>query len=217
MNEIKTDAIEECFYLSCKRGFNQELVSDAWKQLTTLEVRIKELEAEQTSDMTKISKAKSMFPDDLLEDCPTISEIYDILDDILITDPKLENTRPAQDAKADETPERPKIICLCGSTRFYNEFQKANYTLTMDGHIVLSVGFYPHSQKKAHGEEVGCSPEQKKALDELHLRKIDIADEIFVINPGRYVGNSTAREIEYAYKHNKIIKSYEPLPEMNER
>jgi hypothetical protein len=77
---------------------------------------------------------------------------------------------------------RPTIVCLCGSTRFYEEFQAANYRETMEGRIVLSVGFYPHCSERAHGENVGCTDEQKAKLDELHLRKIDLADEVLVLN-----------------------------------
>ncbi len=72
---------------------------------------------------------------------------------------------------------KPKIVCLCGSTRFYREFQRANYEETMAGRIVLSVGFFMHASEDAHGETWGCTSEQKIALDELHLRKIDLADE----------------------------------------
>src|SRR6185312_14743327 len=67
-------------------------------------------------------------------------------------------------------PIRPRIVCLCGSTRFYEEFQKANFIETMNGNIVLTIGFYPHAQfsKKDHGEDVGITREQKIFLDELH-------------------------------------------------
>ena len=99
----------------------------------------------------------------------------------------------------------PLIVCLCGSTRFYEAFQQANYRETMRGHIVLTVGFYPHSEEQAHGQEVGCTDKQKQALDELHLRKIDLADEVFVLNVGGYVGESTAREIAYATEQGKPV------------
>src|SRR5271156_2529586 len=75
---------------------------------------------------------------------------------------------------------RPRIVCLCGSTRFYREFQKANYDETMAGRIVLSVGFFMHSAQDAHGEQWGCTPEQKVALDVLHKQKIDLADEVLI-------------------------------------
>jgi hypothetical protein len=106
---------------------------------------------------------------------------------------------------ADEGQRRPEIVCLCGSTRFYDAFQKANYELTMQGKIVLSVGFYPHSQVQAHGQAIGCTDEQKVALDELHKRKIDLADRVFVLNVGGYIGDSTRSEIEYATAHGKPI------------
>ena len=54
------------------------------------------------------------------------------------------------------TTTRPPIVCLCGSTRFFDAFQQANYELTMRGEIVLSVGFYPHATSEhGHGEGVG--------------------------------------------------------------
>lgn len=100
----------------------------------------------------------------------------------------------------------PPIVVLCGSTRFYDEFQQANYDLTMMGHIVLSVGFYPHAKAKhGHGEGVGHDSVEKVMLDELHKRKIDLADYVYVINPGGYIGDSTASEIEYALALGKRI------------
>lgn len=104
----------------------------------------------------------------------------------------------------------PTLVCLCGSTRFYAQFQAANYRETMAGRIVLSVGFYPHATEQAHGETIGITPEQKQALDELHLRKIDLADEVLVINVGGYIGESTAREISYAAQHGKRLRWLEP-------
>ena len=98
-----------------------------------------------------------------------------------------------------EQPKRPRIVVLCGSTRFYDEFQQANYVLTMRGEIVLSVGFYPHTKAEhGHGEGVGHDSDEKVALDELHKRKIDLADYVYVLNVGGYIGDSTRSEIEYA-------------------
>jgi hypothetical protein len=104
------------------------------------------------------------------------------------------------------SPNFPTIVCLCGSTRFYQEFQEANYRETMAGNIVLSVGFYPHSSQIAHGQTLGCDDEQKKKLDELHKRKIDLADEIYVLNVTGYIGSSTRGEIEYAAAQGKKIR-----------
>lgn len=108
---------------------------------------------------------------------------------------------------------RPAVVCLCGSTRFYEAFQRANFEETMAGKIVLSVGFYagsPGEMVRKHGEGVGITPEQKEALDQLHMRKIDLADEILVLNVGGYIGESTRREIVYARQHrNKRIRYLE--------
>jgi len=111
--------------------------------------------------------------------------------------------------------ETPRILCLCGSTRFYEEFHRANFRETMRGHIVLSVGFYPHASSSvaAHGEDVGITPEEKVALDELHKRKIDLADEVLVLNVGGYIGSSTRSEIEYAEAHGKAIRYMEQTKE----
>lgn len=107
----------------------------------------------------------------------------------------------------------PEIVCLCGSTRFYDEFQQANYDLTMQGKIVLSVGFYPHSKTEAggHGEGVGHDSTEKIALDELHKRKIDLADRVFVLNVGGYIGDSTRSEINYAIDHGKPVDYLEEV------
>jgi len=113
-------------------------------------------------------------------------------------------------AKKNETA-RPTVVCICGSTRFYDAWQKAIYDETMKGNITLQVGFYHHADPLSHGQEVGCSPEQKIMLDELHKRKIDLADEIFVLNVNGYIGDSTRSEIRYARDHGKLIRFLEPV------
>lgn len=112
---------------------------------------------------------------------------------------------------------RPRIVCLCGSTRFWDAFQKANYNETMDGRIVLTVGHYPHNLRApsqgGHGETVGCTHDQKIALDILHKQKIDIADEILVLNVDGYVGESTRSEIDHAIATGKPVRWLEALSE----
>lgn len=105
--------------------------------------------------------------------------------------------------------DRPKIVCLCGSTRFHKEFVEQNYNETMKGNIVLTVGFFAHSGD-AHGGHIGITSEQKIKLDELHKRKIDLADEVLVINVGGYIGDSTRSEIEYAELHHKQVRYLNP-------
>lgn len=97
-----------------------------------------------------------------------------------------------------------KVITLCGSTRFKDEFMRIQKELTLAGNIVLSVGCFGHS-----GDEF--TKEQKDMLDLMHLNKIDMADEIFVINVGGYIGKSTRNEIAYAKCHGKIINYLEEL------
>ena len=108
---------------------------------------------------------------------------------------------------------RPKTVCLCGSTRFYDAFQLANYEETMAGNVVLSVGFYPHASEQAHGESIGITPEQKEALDWLHKYKIYLSDEVFVLNVGGYIGSSTASEIRFAEILGKPVRYLEEVPE----
>lgn len=97
-----------------------------------------------------------------------------------------------------------KIITLCGSTRFRDEFMAEQKRLTLEGNIVISVGLFGHS-----GDSEVWSENTKDMLDDMHLRKIDLADEIFVINPGGYIGSSTRREIEYARKNGKQVRFLE--------
>lgn len=97
-----------------------------------------------------------------------------------------------------------KIITLCGSTKFKDKFIEVQKNLTLDGYIVISVGLFGHS-----GDNEVWLENKKEMLDDMHKRKIDLSDEIFVINVGGYIGESTKQEIEYAIKTNKIIKYLE--------
>lgn len=88
---------------------------------------------------------------------------------------------------------RPRVICLCGSTRFKAEFQQANLDLTLAGFIVLSIG----CDTKAD-DELKIGLKEKATLDVLHFRKIDLADSVLLICPQRHLGESTTREAMYA-------------------
>ena len=91
-----------------------------------------------------------------------------------------------------------KVITLCGSTRFKDAFIEVQKRLTLEGNIVISVGCFGHA-----GDNF--NEEQKIMLDDIHKRKIDMADAIYVINKDGYIGESTKSEIEYAIEHNKEI------------
>ena len=93
-----------------------------------------------------------------------------------------------------------KVITLCGSTRFKDEFLEAQKRLTLEGNIVISVGLFGHS-----GDDEVWTDGMKDMLDRQHLAKIDMADEIFVINVGGYIGDSTRREIAYAEFRGKSV------------
>ncbi|MFN2939527.1 hypothetical protein ACKX2D_10880 [Lachnospiraceae bacterium YH-ros2226] len=104
-----------------------------------------------------------------------------------------------------------KVITLCGSTRFKDEFMMAQKRLTLEGNIVISVGLFGHSgdEEVWDGMDEGTLSKTKEMLDDMHKRKIDMADEIFVINVGGYIGESTRSEIEYAKAHGKKIRYLE--------
>ncbi len=99
-----------------------------------------------------------------------------------------------------------KVITLCGSIRFKEAFLQAQKRLTLEGNIVISVGLFDHS-----GDDEVWTEGTKEMLDDMHLRKIDIADEIFVINDDGYIGESTRQEIEYAQKTGKAVRYLEDL------
>ena len=93
-----------------------------------------------------------------------------------------------------------KVITLCGSTKFKDEFISQQKRLTLEGNIVITVGLFGHS-----GDDEVWSEDTKIMLDDMHKRKIDMADEIFVINVGGYIGSSTRSEIEYAMRTGKRV------------
>lgn len=98
---------------------------------------------------------------------------------------------------------RPSIVCLCGSCRFKDTFIEQYAKETDEGKIVLSVGrFIPQ-------EEQELKPDHKAMLDELHKWKIDLADEVLILNVGGYIGKSTRSELEYAKAHGKVIRFLE--------
>lgn len=97
-----------------------------------------------------------------------------------------------------------KVVTLCGSTKFKEQFIKAQKRLTLEGYIVISVGLFGHS-----GDMEVWTEGTKTMLDDMHMRKIDMADEIFVINVGGYIGESTRREIDYAASKGMTIRYLE--------
>ena len=101
-----------------------------------------------------------------------------------------------------------KVITLCGSTRFKKEFEEVQRKLTLEGNIVISVGLFSHAEENG---KVWAENGIKEMLDDMHKRKIDMADEIFVVNVDGYIGSSTKSEIEYASYKGLPIKYYENM------
>ncbi len=95
---------------------------------------------------------------------------------------------------------RPTIVCLCGSGRFRQAFEDAEYTETLSGKIVLTIG---------------CNTRDvtRSMLDELHLRKIALSDEVLILNVGGYIGESTRKELNHAVKLGKRVRYLEPMPD----
>ena len=100
---------------------------------------------------------------------------------------------------------KPKVVCLCGSTRFEQAFKDAMRDETLKGHIVLSVGLLGHK------EGIDMNGPVKKMLDELHFRKIDLADEVLVLNVDGYIGHSTSNEVAYTKSLGKPIRYLEAV------
>jgi hypothetical protein len=101
-------------------------------------------------------------------------------------------------------PDRPEIVCICGSARFVDEMGAANRELTFAGAIVVAPGVFPGT------EDESMTDEQKAALGALHLRKVDLADRVLIVNPGGYIGESTRNEIAYARATGKPISFTHP-------
>lgn len=103
----------------------------------------------------------------------------------------------------------PKIICLCGSTRFVDDFNQIGFEETLKGNMVLSL-----AQHIGSDDELGMTPKQKQMLDRLHMEKIKLCHVVLVINRDGYIGESTAREIRYARRLGRTV-SYLFAPPAN--
>lgn len=109
--------------------------------------------------------------------------------------------------------ENYKIVTLCGSTKFKKEFLEIQKKLTLLGYIVISVGLFGHSGDSEVWENMdeGTLTKTKSMLDDMHKRKIDLSDMIYVINVGGYIGESTRSEIEYAKSTGKEVHYLESV------
>ena len=143
--------------------------------------------ASEPTPFEKARKKKTIGPEvDMSQTCPKCNKLW---------------PGPGHECEPADA-EKPHIVCLCGSTRFMDAFFDAGWKFTLEGKIVLSVGVCKHATD--HGAEA-LGQDVVDRLDELHLRKIDLADSVFVLNVGGYIGESTAAEIRYAEQHDKPI------------
>lgn len=106
-----------------------------------------------------------------------------------------------------------KVITLCGSTKFKDDFMREQKRLTLEGNIIFTVGLFGHSGDNEvwEGMDDGTLTKTKEMLDDMHFRRIDMSDEIFVINKNGYIGTSTRNEIDYAVKTGKKVNYMEEI------
>ena len=123
--------------------------------------------------------------------------------------PQVRTVHP--EAEIVGAPDMPRIVCLCGSTRFYKTFAEQNLELTKSGIIVLSIGMSTGSDAE-HLANGTITEADKLKFDELHKRKIDLCDAVIVLNVGGYIGESTRSEILYAEENGKSVGYLEPKP-----
>ena len=115
--------------------------------------------------------------------------------------------------------DKPIVICLCGSTRFVDQHAIMRWELEKQGAIVLMINYLPAWYADSQGwnghDHFGEKSGLREHLDKLHLRKIDLADKILVVNVDGHIGNSTRHEIEYAKALGKPIEYLEPVEKCN--
>lgn len=117
-------------------------------------------------------------------------------------------------------PQTNKVITLCGSSRFPQAFELANMHLSLQGNIVIGLSCYGHADTPVGAKFLTSDGDEntpeKQRLDQLHFRKIDLSDEVFVVNVGGYVGSSTKREIAYAQSNGKAVRYMFDTPEQRQ-
>ena len=109
---------------------------------------------------------------------------------------------------------KPKIVCFCGSSKFVDIMAIISWLIERDeGKITMGLHLLPHWYPNVAPDHLAEAEGAAEQMDELHLRKIDLSDEVFFYNEGGYMGESTTMELDYATKHGKDLRFLEPLPE----
>ncbi len=110
-------------------------------------------------------------------------------------------------------PFKPKVVCFCGSTRFAKHFMVERWRLEKEGIITLGINILPDGYFEGDNHHGAEQEGVKHILDELHKRKIDLADEVFILNVGGYIGESTRAEVNYAIEKDSPVRYLEPIAE----
>jgi hypothetical protein len=111
-----------------------------------------------------------------------------------------------EDQQAPQSAEgEARVVTLCGSTRFEAEFAEVNQRLTLEGCVVISLGMFSVPDLPDY-DRTADSAGLAERLGALHFQKIRMADEVFIVDPGGYVGESTRREIAYAESLGKPVR-----------
>jgi hypothetical protein len=143
------------------------------------------------------------------EDDPTGALCHEVARLRAVRNQSLDSGSPLQD--------RPKIITLCGSSRFVAEMAVLAWELERDKSvIVMGLHLLPHWYITKCRDHVAEAEGVADEMDELHLRKIDLADRVLVVNLNGYIGESTAREIAYANAHGKPVGYLEEVPDVTD-
>jgi hypothetical protein len=111
---------------------------------------------------------------------------------------------------------KPKIVVLSGSSRFVDIMAVCAWLIERDeGKIATGLHLLPRWYPACPDDHLAEAEGVAEKMDELHLRKIDLADEVFVVNFQDYIGNSTRREIEYAQQKGKPLRwfTHDPIGE----
>jgi hypothetical protein len=124
---------------------------------------------------------------------------------------KNKNNQPKKTMENNTPEQKPKVICFCGSTRFAQWFMIKRWEMEKQGIITLGINILPDGYFEGENHHGAEQEGVKHILDELHKRKIDLSDEVFILNVGGYIGESTRSELEYAQQIGKTIKYLEPI------
>lgn len=175
------------------------------RERTYLEIWVKG-ERVPEAEVVTVTRGRDYPPEGWVEEGPSLQTVEAILRYIRGCFPEGWTIKDKQ-----VVPQRPRIVCLCGSTRFSEAYQQANLEETLADRIVLTIGADMKSDA-ALFEKLALEKleEIKTRLDWLHLRKIDLADEILVLNVKGYIGESTRREVRYAMAKGKRVRWLEP-------